>query len=90
MRYVTVDTISFTDLSGTTVAIKDMREIPTYTIRVNIPVSPGDRVDEIASRPDVYGLLGYINAYKILDANLVQLFEGRLDMGRLRTVEVPA
>lgn len=90
MRYIQIDTVSFTAASGITVALKGMREIPTQTIGLRIRVTENDRVDEIASRPEVYGSGGYRNSYKLLDANAVRLVEGLLDMGKIGIFEVPA
>lgn len=89
MRYARIDTISFTPASGPTVAIKDIRPMPTYIIKSKINVTEKDRLDEIASRQDVYGEEGYRDAYKLFDANAIRLIEGQLDMGKVRVVEVP-
>ena len=89
MRYVQIDTISFTDATGRTVPIKDIRPIPSYTIKTKVFVTEKDRLDEIASRQDVYKEGGYRNAYKLFDANVVRLVEGKIDMSKIRVVEVP-
>lgn len=89
MRYAQIATVSFTDVDGNTRAIKDIRPIPRYTIRAKIAVTERDKLDEIASRVDVYGREGYRNAYKLFDANVVKLVEHCLDMGKLRVFEVP-
>lgn len=89
MRYVQIPTISFTDVNGKSYPIKDIRPIPSYTIKTRVYVSDNDKLDEIASRTEIYGPQGYRNAYKLFDANVVKLVENCLDIGKVRSIEVP-
>ena len=55
MRYQTVDTVSFTDSTGKTVNIKDMREYDDFLNFTFVNVNNSKFIDEIVSRKNVYG-----------------------------------
>ena len=88
MRYRNIETISFTDISGRTVAIKDIRQLEvSRTVNLRLKVTENDRLDEIASRTEVYGEEGYRNTYRLFDQNAVRLIEGKLV--NIGVLEVP-
>jgi translation elongation factor P/translation initiation factor 5A len=89
LRYLRVETISFTDSNGRTYPIKDTRTFEEYTIRKRIEVTERDKLDEIASRVDVYGIGGYTDSYKLFDQNRVQLVDHALALDRIKTLEIP-
>jgi phage gp36-like protein len=89
MRYARIDTISFTDINGNNFPIKDIRPLETGTLKATIRITEKDRLDEVASRIDVYGREGYRNAYKLFDANATILVENCIDIGKLRLCKVP-
>lgn len=90
MRYFNISEINFTDINGKNYPIKDIRPIPEYSIIMKLRVGENDFIDEIASRDSVYGKGGYRNAYKIFDQNRIKMVENKLDMGKIRVLEIPS
>ena len=90
MRYVQIDTISFTDINGNQYAIKDIRPIPTYTTLTEVSIKEGDTIDEIATRDKVYRAGSEDLSYKIYDHNIVALVDSRFDLGKIKTLRIPA
>ena len=89
MRYIKIDTISFTDIDGKQYPIKDIRPIPVYTTLLEIDVREIDRVDEIASREIVYGAGGEDQSFKIFDHNIILFMEAGFDMSKIKTLKIP-
>jgi len=89
MRYIEVDTISFTDIDGNSYPVKDIRPIDTETIAYEIDVKDGDLLDEVASRKEVYGDNGELQSYRLFDANIVKLTEAGFKIQGLKTLKVP-
>lgn len=84
-----IETISFTDMNGRSYPIKDIRPIPEYITRTTINVKEKDRIDEIASRVDIYGPEGYTKSYKIFDHNRVVLMDHNLNLTRIKELRIP-
>ena len=89
MRYLRTETISFTNANGKTVAIKAMREYESTRTSRSIRVTGEDSLDEIATRQDVWGERGYRQAYLLFDHNRVAMVEQALDLGSVRTLDIP-
>jgi len=89
MRDLRVPTISFTDSSGKTYAIKDKTEYPTYVISQILPISKYDNMDEIGTRREIYGDDSEEDIYKIIEANITELFEASFDLSKLRSLRIP-
>jgi len=89
MRYESIDTISFTNHNNRIVAIKDKREYPAYEKLINIVTNADDKVDEIASRYEAYGDGGEDQSYKIVDYNIITIFETDFDMSKIKSLGVP-
>jgi hypothetical protein len=89
LRYIQIDTISFTDVNGNSYAIKDMREIPDYVKMTTVDVKTSDKIDEIASRNMVYREGAEDQSFKIFDMNRVKLHETEYDLGRVKLLEIP-
>ena len=90
MRFMDVATYAFTDTTGRTLTVKEMREIPAYNVMMSMARSPNDDMDEIASRQYVYGPGAEMNAYKLHEANMAQLLDARFDMARVLSIKVPS
>lgn len=88
MRYEIIDNISFTNRENVTVNIKDFREYPDYTTFVALKIKQGDRIDEIASRLEVYGNEAEADSYKIVDNNIIKLFENDFDLTKLLKLDI--
>jgi hypothetical protein len=89
MRYNDVETITFRALNGKSYAVKDLREIPVQSIRKSIQYESVNTLDEIASRPEVYGEYAEDQTYKIFEANMVKIFDVRFDMTRIKRLDIP-
>jgi len=89
MRYESVDTTSFTNHNNKTYAVKDKREYPNYEKLIHVVVNSEDMIDEIASRYEVYGDGGEAESYKIVDYNIVKLFEAEFDLSKIYSLDIP-
>ena len=81
---------TFTDQNGNTVAIKNIKIIPSYSTQVSIPTDPNDTIDEIATRQSVYGDGMEMYAWKIFEANIIKLLEAQFDMSKIKSLDIPA
>lgn len=89
MRYEPVDTVAFNDPLRGEISIKDRREYPDYTTFITILINEDDLIDEIASRDEIYGADGEDESYKIVDNNIVKLFEADFNLIKLTKLEIP-
>ena len=89
MRYIDVDTVTFTDINGKSYPVKDRRDISTQTLAFEIDVKEGDLLDEVASRREVYGDFGEVHAWRIFDLNIVRLTEAGFDMSKIKRLKIP-
>ena len=79
----------FTNWDGTKAQIKIMRDIPAYSRFYEIELGEGSMLDEIASRTNVYGEGAEGQSYKLLEANVVAMFENDFDLSRLKRLRIP-
>lgn len=89
MRYLEVDTVSFTDALGNIRPVKELREIPEYEIRMAVIKNAGDFLDEVASRPEVLGDGYEPDSYLLWEANAVEIADVGYDLAMIRSVKVP-
>ena len=89
MRYINIDTISFTNKNGVTVPIKDKRPIPEEQISFELKISDDTDLDEIASRADVFGEDAEDLSYRIFDANIIEIVENGYDLSKIRKLSIP-
>jgi len=89
LRYLTIDTISFTDKDGNTFPVKDIRPIPSEPVSLAVPVVAETMLDEVASRNGVYGEFGEDQTYRLFDANVTKLLENNFDVSKLAEIKVP-
>jgi len=89
MRDLSVETISFLDANKKTYAIKDMTEYVDYALSFILPIQNKDRIDEIATRKDVYGEDSEEDIYKIIEMNIVELFESKFNLSKLKELKIP-
>jgi hypothetical protein len=90
MRYYTADDLSYTTDTGRIVRIKAILPVvppaaQSYAVKIDADVS----LDEVASRPDVYGDGREASAYQIFDENMIELFDARFNMELLGTLRIP-
>ena len=89
MRYLDIETISFTDQNGKQYPIKNIRIIPTYTHLMTIKKTEKRDIDEIVSRNDIYGAESEADSYKVWDHNIEAIVEARYDLTKLSTLRIP-
>lgn len=89
MRYIDVDTITFTDINGRQYPVKDIRLISNQTQAFEIDIKSNDLLDEVASRREVYGDFGEIHAWRIFDLNIVELTQVDFDMTKIKKLKIP-
>jgi hypothetical protein len=90
MRYQFEDDLVWTDGNNVTHKLKQFREIPEYTILREEVATPDLKFDELASRINIYGEGNEGDAYKIAEANTVELVEGDFEIANLKKIGVPA
>lgn len=88
-RYISVDTITFTNKNGNSFPVKDTRPISEQTINQEIDVTRGDLLDEIASRKEVFGDNGEVQTWRLFDANIVELTENGFEINNIKKLKVP-
>lgn len=89
MRYELVDTIAFTDVNGKTRNIKDMREYEEQVLSSFVNINGSEFIDEIATREEFYGESSEFEIYKIVDHNIIKLFESGFDLNKIKKLEIP-
>lgn len=89
MRFYDVDTIIFTNKDGVSFSIKDKRDIEINQTLIRIKINKGDRLDEIASREQIYGKNAESLSYKIFDHNIVKITESKFELGELKELNIP-
>ena len=88
-RYNDIDTITFTNKDGNSFPVKDIRPIPVEPVGVVVSVVGDTFIDEVSSRPEIYGDLGEDQSYRIFDANVIKLVENDFNVVGLNELKVP-
>jgi hypothetical protein len=89
MRYEPINTISFINKNGVTVNIKDIREYPPYETYLSLNIKAEDKIDEIATRFEIYGDEAEGESYKIIDNNIIKLFEANFKLDKIKKLDIP-
>lgn len=89
MRYININTISFTNSQGITVPIKDKRPILKEAISFEVGKNSEDDLDEVVSRASVYGEDAEDQSYRLFDANIIEIVENKYDLSKVRKLKVP-
>ena len=90
MRYMTADSVVFTDAVGRTVTIKDTIPMVGKSDRsFEVPCFADIALDEVATRQEAYGDNAEASAYLIFEENAVEIMEARMDMGKIKKLRVP-
>lgn len=89
MWWSEIPSISYTNFDGKKYAVKLRRDIPTYDDFVNLEISGDEKIDEIASRNNVYGQFMETNSYAIFEANIIKLTENNFDLSKIRSLMIP-
>lgn len=89
MRYINIPVVTFKTIGGISVQVRDRRPISVFDTAFSIPLLDKDDLDEVASRPDVFGDEGEALAYAIVDNNAVKFIEGGFERSKIRSVDIP-
>lgn len=89
MRFLDVDTVTFTDINGKQYPVKDRREISTQVQAFEIETKSNDLLDEVASRKEVYGDNGEVHAWRIFDLNIAELTQVDFNMTKIKKLKIP-
>jgi hypothetical protein len=89
MRYLEIDTITYTDKNGKQIPIKDIRPIKPLALSTSVNVKENDLLDDLASRENVYGEFGELLSWRIFDLNIVKLTENNFNMSKIKKLNVP-
>lgn len=90
MRYLQVEAVPFRAPDGRVVAVKIGRVVtPNTGAAARAPVLPGGTLDEVASRPEVYGAGAEGQAYRLFDENAIEIMQSRYTLEGVRELRVP-
>jgi hypothetical protein len=90
MRYYTADDLTYTTDTGRVVRIKATLPIVPRAAQSNaVKIDADVALDEVASRPDIYGDGREASAYQVFDENVIELFDARLRMELLGSLRIP-
>lgn len=83
------ENISFTWLDGYTYNIKDMKQFTSNDKSVKISLKQNDRLDEIASRAEVFGSEAESLSFLIFEANVEKIVENDFDLNKIHEIRIP-
>jgi hypothetical protein len=89
MRYQNVEDVTFTTIDGEDIIIKGRREIPEYQTMTTAQKVNGELMDEIITRPELYGEGNEDLAYLIFEANQKEIIEADFNLNKLTEVKIP-
>lgn len=87
MRYVSIDSVSFTSLTGRTRPFKPLREIPQYGFARRRRITYERTIDEIAYAE--FGEGGEADSYAIADFNAAKLVDAGFNLSRIDSLKIP-
>jgi len=80
------------DIYENSVPILPMLEIDTTTVGdiiTTVPCNANTKLDEIASRGNIYGEGMEAESYKIFNENIVNIVEYNFDLSKLKSLRIP-
>lgn len=90
MRYLQVPTVPFRAPDGRTVAVRSRRELePGGSATLKVKVMEGASLDEVVTRPEVYGSGSEGDAYRLFDENVVEIMQSRYTLKGVGELRVP-
>ena len=89
MRYINIPNVPFTRVDGKSYQIKDFRPYPSYIKKMSYAVKEGDMPDELITRRDLLGENSESESYKLVDFNIVKLYENGFNIGKLKSIDIP-
>ena len=89
MRYLSADTIIYTDINGKSFPIKDTLPIRTFQTATVIQKEKDLMLDELISRKGLYGEECEDLTWAVVDHNIEAIVEADFDIGKLPTIKIP-
>lgn len=89
MRNIFVPIVSFVDADGKTRSVREITDLESYTTIVNLKNLKGNMPDEIVTRRDYAGENAEDLTYRLIEANIVELFDNGLDFSKINPVRIP-
>ena len=89
MRYNNIDTLAFNDTNGNEYSIKDIRPLTDLETGLIVTMEHGIFIDELSSRPAIYGDNAEDLSYLIVDHNAEKLVENDFDLSKLKKINIP-
>jgi hypothetical protein len=90
MRYMNQPIISFTDIDGNIIPLREWREIPSYQVGAILQqVSTDMDFSEVITRPEYYNRDYEFLAYALFEANKEAIVDGGWKLDNIRTMNVP-
>jgi len=89
LRYQNINTVSFENVYGDKFPVKVMREYPDYQTAKKVVLKKEDRLDEIITRRDNYGDDAEGETYRVVDHNIVEIFESGFDLAKIKEIKIP-
>ena len=83
------ENVSFPWLDGYTYNIKDMKQSTSNDKFVKISLKENDRLDEIASRSEIFGDNAESLSFLIFEANVEKITENDFDLNKLHEIRIP-
>jgi hypothetical protein len=81
--------IPFLWIDGYTYSIKDMKVIPVYDKFIKMPIDQDSKLDEIASRTEIFGEGQETSSFLLFEANVEKIVENDFNLKKLRELRVP-
>jgi len=83
------ENISFTWLDGFTYNIKDVKTLESYERFIEIDLKKNERLDEIASRPEIFGEFAEDMSFLLFEANVEKIVENDFDLNKFKKLRIP-
>lgn len=87
MRDTELEDVEFIAPSGDTVYVKDIREIPVYSLKESYSPKKEETLDLIAVK--IYGDDSEADCYKIHDANVENIVDNDFEIAGIPSLRIP-
>ena len=89
MRFNSITTLAFTDITGAIYQVKDIRPVSTFQQGLSIPYQQGTTLSELISRQENYGKNSEDLSWAVVDANIENLAENNFNFAKVRQLYIP-
>lgn len=89
MQFLNIENIEFTNKNSKIFIIKDIKYYEDMTTKVILSIQNDVKLDEIASRRDIYGEGNEFYAYKIFEQNRIKIIENNFSLENINSLDIP-